>query len=342
MVVSGGGYAADSVYGGTGQGGAYGATGQGGGYNRGGAHRSGYRSAEPFLQRWLFSRRLAFLAVAAAAVIAVGIGGWWLTSGRYTPLPAVAGMPYATAAQTLQNAGFRTQQGTQVTDNNVPKGDVVSTSPSGRAMKGATIVITLSSGPKMIVVPPVATTGQTLAGAIALLRQAGLTVSDTPKNVGADGVAVGTIAGTTPPAGTSWPATQTVYVNVVTGMSLPSLVGEDIGVIQGWAQTNQIQLNAVQVSSTEPEGVIVRQSPAPGTPVQQGGTVTVYVSNGPSQVAIPNDLRGKKFDDVQRELQQLGFQVQGRAFGPGDKVFLWQPNGSAPAGTTIVVFYGGF
>jgi serine/threonine-protein kinase len=345
MVVSGGGYATDSGYGGMGQGGGYGATGQSGGYGgtgQGGGYRSGHRSGEPFLQRWLFSRRLAFLAVAAAAVIAIGVGGWWLTSGRYTPLPAVDGMPYATAAQALQNAGFRVQQGTQVTDNNVPKGDVVTTSPSGRAEKGATIVLTVSAGPKMIMVPSVAGTGQTLAGAIALLRQAGLTVSDTPKDVGVDGAGIGTIAGTTPPAGTSWPANQIVYVNVVTGMLLPSLIGQDIGVIQGFAATNHINLSAQQVSSNQPAGIIVSQSPAPGTPVPPNGTVTVGVSNGPQQVQIPNDLRGKNFQDAQRELQQLGFQVKGEAFGPGNRVFLWQPTGSAPAGTTIVVYYGGF
>jgi serine/threonine-protein kinase len=345
MVVSGGGYATDSAYRGTGQGGyngGYGGAGQGGDYQGAHGYRSGYRSGEPFLQRWLFSRRLALLAVAAAAVIAVGIGGWWLTSGRYTPLPSVAGMSYATAARTLQDAGFRVQQGTQVTDNNVPKGDVVSTAPSGRAVKGATIVLVVSSGPKMIVVPTVATSGQTLAGAIALLRQAGLTVSDTPKNVGADGVAVGSIAGTTPPAGTSWPANQTVYVDVVAGMALPSFIGQDIGVIQGWAQTNQISLSAQDVASNEPKGIIVSQSPAPGTPVKPGATVTVNVSNGPADVPIPNDLQGKRFQDVQQELQQLGFQVKGEAFGPGDRVFAVNPTGSAPHGSTIVVFYGGF
>ena len=58
-----------------------------GGAGAGGAGEPGGR--EPFLQRWLFSRRLAYLAVAVVAVIGLGGGGWWLTSGRYTTVPSV-------------------------------------------------------------------------------------------------------------------------------------------------------------------------------------------------------------------------------------------------------------
>ena len=219
---------------------------------------------EPFLQRWLFTRRLAYLVGALVVVLGLVFGGWWLTSGRYTPVPSVDGMTLTAATRELHQAGFEVQRGPQVTDNAVAKGDVISMSPSGRAVHGATIVLTVSAGPKMITVPPV--TGQNLQGAIAVLRKAGLTVSDTPQNVAADGVAVGTVAGTTPAAGTSWPATRTVYVDVVAGIPLPNLVGQNIGTIQGWAGSNNIQLNVVQVTSSQPQGIIVRQSPGPGHP----------------------------------------------------------------------------
>jgi eukaryotic-like serine/threonine-protein kinase len=296
---------------------------------------------EPFLQRWLFTRRLAYLVGALVVVLGLALGGWWLTSGRYTPVPSVDGMTLTAATRELHQAGFEVQRGPQVTDNALAKGDVISMSPSGRAVHGATIVLTVSSGPKMITVPPV--TGQNLQGAIAALRKTGLTVSDTPQNVAADGVAVGTVAGTTPAAGTSWPATRTVYVDVVAGIPLPNLVGQNIGTIQGWAGSNNIQLNVMQVASSQPQGIIVRQSPDQGTPVAPGQTtVTVYVSNGPPEVQIPGNLTGQPFQQVQQELQQLGFQVDGRAFGPGQKVFAVTPSGQAPSGSTITVYYGGF
>jgi serine/threonine-protein kinase len=326
--------------------------GTGAAYDSAGAYRGGvgygdgdgyggedaYQGHEPFLQRWLFSRRLAYLVAAAVAVIGLGVSGWWLMSGRYTPLPSVDGMQVAAATQALRQAGFAVRPGTPVIDNSVPKGDVISTSPSGRALKGATIILTVSAGPRMIVVPPVA--GQSVDAAKATLRKAGLMVSDTTKPVGVAGaVVVGSVAGTTPAAGTSWPANRVVYVDVVAGMALPDFVGQDINTIQGWAGSNNIQLNPVQVASSQQQGIIVRQSPAPGTPVTAGQAVTVYVSNGPAQVAIP-DLRGENFDRAKHELKQLGFQVVGRQFGPGDRVFLVTPSGSAPSGSAITVYYG--
>src|SRR5215469_12265965 len=330
MVVAGGGYDPAGY--------AHGPAYDGGGTYGG---EVSFGGGEPFLQRWLFSRRVVYLAAGLAAVVGLAFGGWWLTSGQYAPLPGVSGMTLAAATRALHQAGFGVQQGTQVTDNTVPKGDVVSTSPSGRAVPGSTIVLTVSSGPRMIVVPSVS--GQSLAGSIALLRKAGLTVSDTPKQVGVDGATIGAVAGTTPGAGTSWPANRTVYVDVVAGAALPDLRGQDIGTIQGWAGSNNIQLNVQQVNSDQPQGIIVRQSPDPGSPLVAGQTqVTVYVSNGPQQVAIPDDLKGKSFTDAQNELQQLGFQVDGQQFGPGDTVFAVSPSGSAPQGATITVYYGGF
>ena len=118
---------------------------------RGGAgsdRRDGDR--EPFLQRWLFSTRLVYVLIALALVLGAGGGAWWLSSGRYTKVPAVAKLPAAQAERALHQAGFQVASGPQVIDDNVPKGEVISVSPSGRALPGATITLTISQGPKMI------------------------------------------------------------------------------------------------------------------------------------------------------------------------------------------------
>jgi serine/threonine-protein kinase len=304
-----------------------------------GATEPAYHGYEPFLQRWLFSRRLGVIAATIAIVIGLGVGGWWLTSGRYSPLPSVTGMPVARAEAMLHAGGFDARVGERMIDNNVPKGSVISTSPSGRAVSGTLVSLTVSAGPRMITVPSLS--GQTtFNGAVTLLRKAGLTVSPAPKKVGANGVTVGTLAGTTPPEGTLWPQTRVVYVNVVAGAALPDLRGQNIDAIQGWAGANGIQLNPVQVPSDQPAGIIVRQAPAPSSPVTTGETVTVYVSNGPPQVTIPN-MQGESFKDAKHQLEKLGFQVNGQRFGPGDNVFATNPSGSAPAGSTITVYYGG-
>jgi serine/threonine-protein kinase len=297
---------------------------------------------EPFLQRWLFSRRLAYVAVAAVAVIGLGGGGWWLTSGRYTTVPSVDRTSVTAAEQELRQAGFQVSVGTSEIDNDVAKNDVISTSPSGRALPGATIVLTVSLGPHMISVPTVA--GKTLQQAQAALRAAGLTVSPTTKPVGVTGtVVLNSVAGTAPAAGTSWPQNQPVTIEVVAGLALPNLVGQDVNAIQQWAGSNNIHLQPTTVQSNQPAGIIVSQSVTPGSPVAPGGTVSVSVSAGPPEVPIPGNLIGEKFQQVQQTLMQLGFKVNGQqSNGFGQKVTAISPSGQAPPGSTITVVYGGF
>jgi serine/threonine-protein kinase len=297
-----------------------------------------HASAEPFLQRWLFSKRLAAIVVGAGVVVAFGFGGWWFASGRYTPLPHVTGMTEARATSILRADGFRaTEAGQPVIDNGVPKGHVISLSPSGRAARGAMITLTISAGPRMISVPPVA--GQSLAGAQAMLQKAGLRVASTPRKVGSASLPVGAVAGTTPTAGTPWPVTRLVYVDVAAGIPMPPLTGQNIGDVQSWAGQNNVQLNVQQTANSAASGTIISQSVPAGTPVSPGQTVTVQVSSGPPQVSIPN-VAGQQFQQVQQQLQQAGFQVKGQQFGPGQRVIATNPSGQAPQGSTITVYYG--
>ena len=125
--------------------------------------------------RWLFSRRLVYVLVGAVLLAGLAAGGWYLTSGRYAPVPAVAKLTAVQAAQALRQAGFHVRTGPPVTDDNVPKGEVISTSPSGRALPGATIELTLSSGPGKVAIPDVR--GRDCQQAQQTLRQAGFNVT---------------------------------------------------------------------------------------------------------------------------------------------------------------------
>jgi serine/threonine-protein kinase len=313
--------------------------------NRGGAHsRHGTDDGgepEPFLQRWLFGRRFVYLASAVIVLLALGGGGWYLTSGRYTTIPAVTGSPLGSAQQLLRQAGFQVRTGATVNDDNVPDGDVISTSPAGKALPGAVVTLTVSLGPRMILVPAIPAT-DTVAQAVAALRAAGLTVSASPKEIGVpSNPQVGALAGTTPAAGTRWPENKPVYVDVVAGLLLPDLSGQDLNTIQNsWAGPNHVTIQPTQVDSNKQAGTIVSQEPAPNTVLPAGQTVNVSVSNGPPMVGFP-DMHGQPFQQVQQELQQLGFQVVGKQLFFGQKVYSTSPSGSAPQGSTITVYYGG-
>jgi serine/threonine-protein kinase len=250
-------------------------------------------------------------------------------------------MTAASAEQALRQDGFQVRTGSSVIDDNVPKGEVISTSPSGRALPGATIVLTISQGPRMINVPQIPA-GDGVDQARALLQKAGLTVAPGTKAVGGQSISqVGTVAGTTPAAGTRVAENQPVSIDKVTGIALPNMVGQNVNDEQQWASENQITLNVTTVQSDQQQGTIIAQSPAAQTPVNQGDTVTVQVSAGPPQVSIPDET-GKSCGDAQNTLQGLGFKVTANQGAFGNKVWSMSPTGQAPSGSTITLNCGGF
>jgi serine/threonine-protein kinase len=306
-----------------------------------GARRARHNHDEPFLQRWLFSRRLVYLMAALLAVVGLCGGGWWLTSGRYTHVPAVSKMTVPAATQALQLAGFQVRSGSSVIDDNVPKGEVISTSPSGRALPGATIVLTISRGPRIISVPSIPVT-DSVEQAKAALRAAGLTVASATKPVGVQSnPVIGHIAGTDPPAGTPWPENKPVTVEVVAGIALPNLVGQDINAIQQWASANQFNLQQTTVQSNQQQGTIVAQSPPAGAPVQPGQAISVQVSAGPPGVPIPN-VQGEDCGQAQQDLSNAGFTnvTVNQGFFHRNQATGTSPSGQAPTSAPITLMCG--
>ena len=304
---------------------------------RSGRYRGGrYRGArEPFLGRWLFSPRLLVVAVIIGLGVGLGLGGWWLTSGRYVQVPSVSGTSVAEATTVLTADGFTVRQGGRVHSNSVAKGMVAGTSPSGRVSKGSTITLLVSSGPFTSVVPDVK--GKSQDAAVAALRAVHLAA--TPQKVGAD-VPVGTVVGTNPPAGTTWPQTKPVTVMVSAGPALPDFSGQNVEVAQQWA--NQHHANLQQQpdnNSQQPQGTVTGQQPAAGSLFQPGETVIVRVSTGPQVIPVPYVI-GDSVEQATQMLQAAGFQVQVNKYGPFDKVFDFSPTTTAPRGSTITLDVG--
>jgi serine/threonine-protein kinase len=323
---------------------------EGTGYGAGTRYPNGYPAAggggsdgdgrEPFLQRWLFSARFVYLLAALVVLLGIAGGTWYLTSGRYTTVPAVGRLSAAAAEQALRQAGFQVRTGPSVIDDNVPKGDVISTSPSGRALPGATVTLTLSQGPRIIKVPSIPS-GDTVAQAEAALRAAGLTVAATTKKVGVpSNPVVGQFAGTDPAAGASVPENQPVTVEEVAGLSLPSLVNQNIDAAQQLAAQDQFTLQPTQVNSNQPQGTIVAQAVPPNSVVQPGEAVGVSVSNGPPEVPIP-DVQGQNCNQAAQALQQAGFNVSvAQGWFHRDQAAGTSPSGQAPGGSAVTLQCG--
>jgi eukaryotic-like serine/threonine-protein kinase len=295
------------------------------------------RGGEPLLQRWLFSRRLIYLALTLAVVAIVGVIAWWVTDGQYVTVPQVSAMAAGTARAELQNLGFAVQLGPAQHSNVVAQGDVIRTDPAmgSSARRGAVVVLTVSTGPVMISVPQV--TGLSQAAAEAALRKAGLTPGAVTQTASST-IGAGVVISTNPGAGTSWPQNKKVGLTVSAGPPLPNFVGQQFQAAQGQAQSGGYQLQQVtDASSTQPQGTITSQSPAPGTPITPGEVVVVHVSNGPPEVPVPN-VTGDSVRLATRILEQAGFMVAvNSGFFSGETVTSYSPTGQAPQGSTITL-----
>jgi serine/threonine-protein kinase len=293
----------------------------------------GYR--EPFLQRWLFSRRILILL----AVLLVAGLGWWMIEGQYFTVPSVAGMSVSTARGDLTNAGLTVVAGTSRHSNTVPKGQVILIDPAAgsRIKHGGKVTLIGSLGPILISVPSV--TGQQVDPAEQSLKSAGLTWS-TPQYQTSASVPAGIVISTNPVAYTHWPQGKPVQLVVSAGPPLPDFKGGQVSAAQAAASVGGYTINAITVSkSQQPAGTVLRQSPAAGSRITAGEVVTVWVSPGPPQVNIPN-VSGMNVNQAESALAAAGFNVTVNDVGPGHRVLSYSPTGTAPTGTTIAITVG--
>ncbi|HEV3291449.1 MAG TPA: PASTA domain-containing protein [Streptosporangiaceae bacterium] len=291
------------------------------------------------LQRWLFSRRLGYLAAAIAVVVLIGLLGWWLTAGRYSTVPKLASLTVATARAELTAAGFTVTTGKALLDNQVARGRVIRSVPAAgaRVGNGSRIILILSAGPHMIAVPQV--TGLGLAAAEQALRHAGLTTGKVRTDPSAT-IPAGIVVSTDPASGVMQPQPEPVSLVVSSGPPVPDFVGQPTAVAQQWAQANGVSLDVITAAHSDlPAGTVTHQSLPPGSAFTRGQVIIIKISPGPPQVHIPN-VDGMQVDQATHALERLGFSVTVNQIGPLHTVFNYSPNGQAPKGSTITLWVG--
>lgn len=102
---------------------------------------------------------------------------------------------------------------------------------------------------------------------------------------------------------------------------------------------------AVDGESTEPAGTLTKSDPKAGTQVPEGSTVTVYFSDGPNSVTVP-DVSGKTQSEAREALKKAGFEIntvtrsEDSAKIDRDKVTRTEPAANAPAdqGSNVTLF----
>jgi beta-lactam-binding protein with PASTA domain len=115
-------------------------------------------------------------------------------------IPTVAGLTTAQAKTALTNDGFKVGDTVEQPSNDVEKGRVIGTDPTGKAPEGSTINLIVSTGAQQVAVPSVK--GQTEAEATATLKGKGLEVEVDPTTLPAGDPNIGRVIDADPKAGT--------------------------------------------------------------------------------------------------------------------------------------------
>ena len=174
---------------------------------------------------------------------------------------------------------------------------------AGAVVAGALLL----SGGKKVTVPTVV--GADQANAEAKLRQEGFKTDATPKTSERP---KGEVIGQDPAGGERAEKGSTVDLTVSAGpqqVAVPEVAGLTLKSAQGRLTRAGLKSSVREESSdTVPKGRVVSASPQEGQQVDKGSSVSLVVSTGPEQVAVPDET-GKSFDEASSDLQAAGFKV---------------------------------
>ena len=265
-------------------------------------------------------RRTAIIAtVVLIALLLIGGSVWALTRGAAAPesvaVPNVVGLTQAEAKTQIEQAGFTWELNPdKVASDNVAEGSVASTDPTAgtQAEKGATVRVTISSGPDSVTLPD-NLVGMSPDDARKAIEALGLKWELDSSKVASDTVPEGKVAQTNPSPGSKVKAGQTIRAYLSSGsdqVDVPDLSGMTQDQARSTLKSVGLELgNVTSVDSEKEKDRIVEQDPATGTKVKKGTTVGVSVSNGKAaQVEIPTVV-GMGRDDAEAQLKALGLTV---------------------------------
>jgi serine/threonine-protein kinase len=90
--------------------------------------------------------------------------------------------------------------------------------------------------------------------------------------------------------------------------TVPKVVGQSSAVASTLLNNRgfEVQLEDL-VNADVPEGIVARQRPNPGERIDEGGTVTIFVSSGPAEGDVP-DVVDEKVATALKEIKQAGFK----------------------------------
>jgi eukaryotic-like serine/threonine-protein kinase len=236
-------------------------------------------------------RRWWWYAIGLLALALLGVLLYLILSGVLTAdkreVPRVTGKQLVEARALLERAGFEVD--TERVQSSQPFDQVVDQDPNAgeEADEGSTVTLEVSGGPGDVLVPPVANLRQ--GQAVNELEDAGLKV--TIDREFSDKVKKDFAIRTVPPEGTEVTKRTRVRLLVSQGpeqVTVPDVTGLTRDSAEARLRDEGLEVAVDGQESDEPEGDVISQSPGGGSKVARGETVTITVSTGRAQAAVPD------------------------------------------------------
>jgi serine/threonine-protein kinase len=297
--------------------------------------------------------RRAFLAWMVLVLIlasAIGVGAWWLGSGRWTVVPNLTGLHRGAVPAALASADLKAHL---VDDHNdtVPGDLVVRSDPAAgqRATRGSDITVVISLGHPVV---PNVESGSTVDDAERAIQQADLNPRTDAEDF-SDTIPAGAVVGLRPAPGTVLTVGAPVSVVVSKGPA-PSTVPDVRGMreAEAVAALSRAGLRAQvrrQFDDQIAGGRAIGTDPRAGTGLARGTSVTLLVSTAPvvpSVVGLPVAQARQVLAEaglnstVSQQLGGFGFLGGLGIFGGvGDRVVSQSPAAGQPVrpGTTVAL-----
>ncbi|MFC9518744.1 Stk1 family PASTA domain-containing Ser/Thr kinase [Nocardiaceae bacterium NPDC056970] len=287
------------------------------------------------------SRRtvLVWLLVILLVAGALGFGGWWLGSGRYSAIPAVDGLDTPGATSQIEAAGLSVETRGAYSDN-VAVDSPVGTDPGAgeRVTRGSSVVLLVSLGRPTV--PEVGGRGD-VSAVEASLRERTFVPVDGGEAFSAR-VPVGGIAALEPAPGTMLAVGS--EVRMLRSKGAPPVDVPGVGGLSEDAARKALDSVGITVREVQQvfddkvdAGDAVGTDPAAGTSVKAGTSVVLKVSNA---VKVPA-LLGRSVSAAKSELDKLGLQYEVRQIVNSDRsLIISQSPGAgdrvAPGGTVTI------
>jgi len=263
--------------------------------------------AEPRAQR---ERRWPWFTIGILTLALIGALLYVILSGVLTAekrdVPRATGKQLVVARALMERAGFEVQ--TERVRSSQPFDQVVDQDPNPgeQAEEGSTVTLEVSDGPGTVLVPPVANLRQ--GQAIEELEDAGLKV--TVDSEFSDKVKKDFAIRTVPSEGKEVTKGTRVRLLVSDGpeqVAVPAVTGLSRESAEARLRDDGFGVSVTEQESDEPEGDVIAQSPAAGTELTRGETVTITVSTGRPQVDVP-DVIGMNERSASSRLRSAGLE----------------------------------